>query len=103
MPRYIDADKLKQRKRHIEFIMSDGKLYDGYDFVKFSDIDETPTADVQEVKHGNWLINQDGNKCWVTCSCCGIEMETSSYCINSMKFCPNCGTKMDRKENYNAL
>lgn len=53
-----------------------------------------PTADVVEVKHGEWI--EEGNK--HTCSCCG-------YChilfgIPKHKYCQNCGAKMyiERKE-----
>ena len=53
---------------------------------------EAPTADVAEVKHGEWLINSDGY--YPYCSECGAEpiMRIMS------KFCPNCGAKMMEDE-----
>lgn len=70
-------------------------------------IDETPTADVQEVKHGHWIdkgvlenyprpgINVYHLLC---CSECGALHRVRPYCeggwINA-NYCPNCGAKMD--------
>lgn len=113
MARYIDADKLKQRKRHIEFIMSDGKKQDEYDFVKFSDIDETPTADVREVKHAHWKEREEEvygipPSLFYGCSECGVEYHNvfmAACCAEFEKdtiqfhYCPYCGAKMDGKEN----
>ena len=47
-----------------------------------------PTADVQEVRHGKWIISSDGY--YPYCSECWKEPKEIS------EFCPNCGAKMDR-------
>ena len=52
-------------------------------------IDEHPTADVQEVRHGKWIINSDGY--YPYCSECGKEPKEMS------EFCPHCGAKMDKE------
>lgn len=48
-----------------------------------------PSADVQEVRHGKWIINSDGY--YPYCSECKQEPKELS------KFCPNCGAKMDKE------
>ena len=79
MSRYIDADKILYKD------LSEGR---GVCWVTFRDwIKEMPTADVVEVKHGEWII-QDGK---VVCSeCFEPNLETN--------FCPNCGAKMEGEE-----
>ena len=53
-----------------------------------------PTADVVEVKHGEWIVCGDGDCVPFMCSYCG---KTTSYQHRMMygKYCPNCGAKMD--------
>ena len=52
-----------------------------------------PTADVVEVKHGEWIIL---GECDFQCPECGFRF-TSPDDISMFKFC-RCGLKMDRKE-----
>lgn len=54
----------------------------------------TPTADVQEVRHGRWISNDLGGYKWAYyCSECGW---VDGYPFNDRhKYCPNCGAKMD--------
>lgn len=49
-------------------------------------------ADVEEVRHGEWL---ESNK-WQPCSECHKRGK------RSWKYCPNCGAKMDGKEQTNG-
>ena len=74
-------------------------------------VNKIPTADVQEVKHGNWIdkgvlenyprpdINVYHLLC---CSECGALHRVRPYCeggwINA-SYCPNCGAKMDGDNN----
>lgn len=53
-----------------------------------SAIKQLPAADVAPVRHGKWIRHGD----WSECSLCG-ESGTSH-----IKYCPNCGAKMDGKE-----
>ena len=57
----------------------------------------TPTADVQEVRHGRWISNDLGGYKWAYyCSECGW---VDGYPFNDRhKYCPHCGAKMDGKE-----
>lgn len=72
----------------------------GYEGMR-EDLDKLPTADVEEVKHGEWLEHEvmfyDGDfrseypKKGYKCSECGRVMWVKEpYC--------NCGAKMDGKE-----
>lgn len=60
------------------------------------------SADVVEVRHGKWVDNGDRDRNGVPkpfaifCSVCESSAGTSW-----MKYCPNCGAKMDGKEDSN--
>ena len=70
-------------------------------------LENLPAADVQEVKHGRWIertvheaqrLHPDE---WQSakCSNCGKYHTTPYlYYFDVYNFCPNCGAKMDRKE-----
>lgn len=103
MSRYIDADALVEdikRRRLIfkdtievhEALSAQGKA------IRRA-IDEAPTADVQEVRHGHWIIRYSKNVDHLGeflkyegdfCSICG-EMGDGKYCSE-------CGAKMDEEE-----
>lgn len=80
MPRYIDADIAK------EIYLS--KLAG-------EQLDRVPTADVQEVKHAHWIPKRLG-----TCECsnCSEDYEVCGGLLGDYNYCPNCGSKMDRKD-----
>lgn len=95
MSRYIDADKLYIATMDTEF-------YDSADEdVVLELINQQPTADVQEVKHGKWIKiknkffsssdGRGGNI--VKCSVCGEP----SACNFSTPYCSICGAKMDKE------
>ena len=94
MPRYIDADELKQKVEH-ELDMQD--LYLPIHF--FDVVDEMPTADVAEVKRGRWIVDREfGNDVMsgeqmVICSECG-----KGIFWGRQNYCPNCGAKMEEVE-----
>ena len=100
MVRYIDADRL------LLVLQKNFGHTGGADTVKQL-IDKQPTADVVEVKHGEWIkhspdtatMNEfhklgigkgmsDLSIFW-TCSCC------DSWGSITQNYCPNCGVKMD--------
>lgn len=97
MARYIDADKIDYT---VTVVGRDE--YAGCRAVAFeSDIDDMPTADVAEVRHGRWeehdryICNSDDKPVAkigtiYICSECGRqEYQMESYC--------HCGAKMDGK------
>lgn len=100
MARYIDADKLNQKKKYL--FQTQGMPFPKSEwFIKADDLFSAPTADVVEVKHGEWkeetkfLItdNPDDDGYWASvyiCSNCGREEpHKEPYC--------HCGAKMDGK------
>ena len=62
-------------------------------------IDDEPTADVEEVKRGRWIIDRKfGNDVMsdeqmVICSVCG-----KGIFYGKQNYCPNCGSRMDLDE-----
>ncbi len=91
MNKYINADKLIKILKGIRVFGAD--ILDFNDAVDYVTdlIDEMPSADVVEVKHGEWVY-QSGN--YFTCTNCGGNMVR-----NVFPFCPWCGAAMrERKE-----
>ena len=84
MPRYIDADKLKET-------ITDNFL-NPYERNHIHDlIDIQPIADVQEVKHGKYIGEQQYGDCVMQhCEQCGYLVYVDDYC-------GHCGAKMDLK------
>lgn len=104
MPRYIDADnaKIDADERGYEFWISGTDI----DNVK-QILDEQPTADVQEVRHGKWIKEYtDGfangiRNYKLICSCCNysyLDNHCGMIVPEHFNFCPNCGAKMDGDE-----
>lgn len=105
MPRYIDAEKANK-------IMLNAMCGTGYQSRAMSAIDDTPTADVEEVKHGYWKLMKhrvdDLVEHWYRkCSCCGTEFHSSLMAgccadIDGHAYlfpnCPACRAVMDGKE-----
>jgi hypothetical protein len=87
MDRYIDVDKAKEVFHH----KTGGSSFDSF-------IDDVPTADVEEVVHGEWIVTKAefGWNCVeypaeYTCSVCGRkEKQEEPYC--------HCGAKMDGRK-----
>lgn len=65
------------------------------------EIEALPSADVQPVKHGRWIIDYaEGTKIYhAHCSECNKEPDRNiggDYYIDKLSdFCPNCGARMD--------
>lgn len=107
MSRYIDADKLSAviENTYLDcdspysyHVINDEDILIGK-FQTIDIIDDQPTADVQEVKHGKWIKDEYSD---TVCSCCKqyVAENEDGYPIQELKdytpsFCPNCGAKMD--------
>ena len=84
------------------------KRTDRYFSVKF-DIENFPTADVAPIVHGRWELEYEtyGK---MRCSVCKKEaliekaIDDVGVITNYVdsNYCPNCGAKMDEKENDNG-
>lgn len=61
-----------------------------------SEIASIPIADIEEVKHGHWILRPASNRIvdddYYVCSSCG----QSSY--DETPYCPECGAKMDEED-----
>lgn len=99
--RLIDANKAKNK-------LSGFTRYTGIDEAPYeyaeTVIDKLPTVDAEPVKHGKWIDDKGMYKCsvcnnlwahWWIAAC------SEGWMDKEMKFCPNCGAKMDgeRREN----
>lgn len=102
MSRYIDADRIEDVIRNyvpLKYFMASSYSRAIKNGLKIAEIlnDKIPTADVKEVKHGQWNTVYDGSILEhynsdvysLTCSICG---NTEKYIS---KFCPSCGARMD--------
>ena len=113
MSRYIDADVLIDAIESCSYTTWSQDINRVWwaQAVKVKDnmvecIKNTPTADVVEVRHGEWR-NRDlagiSIRGYMVCSCCNVMIPTCDdfrYCLPRLYFCPKCGAKMDgeRKE-----
>ena len=70
----------------------------------FAEISEIPTADVQEVKRGRWILPRKkgcviyDEVAYKECSECGEVTFLAKTKYSQMNYCPNCGAKMDGEE-----
>ena len=101
--RPIDANALQFKQ---------GVLYDdqgfsiGYVSLRQSDIDAAPTLDYAPVMHGEWIekiepyaYTASGREIHIFhCSVCDFTWANKRMVFDHFKHCPNCGAKMDLKE-----
>lgn len=86
--RPIDADALLENK--FEAI----DCGDSIEVVEVTDIEQAPTIEIQPVRHGKWE-RPTKSRIARYCSLCGTRHVSGS----ANNFCPNCGARMDEKEN----
>lgn len=110
MARYIDADLLISEIDELKKSPWYNNDYDEHKCARQEAVNivvdlcikRAPTADVQEVQHGTWEKPTKMFPYWDwKCSVCGCEeyrQQDSNGHYREMKFCPNCGAKMDGKE-----
>lgn len=96
MSRYIDAEQIAetylQRARSEWQKVKEGNA--GNAFAEASHIAlHYPSADVQDVKHGRW-IEEDDAIIHGHCSSCGWNAIWQETDVFGMPYCPNCGAKM---------
>lgn len=94
MSRYIDADKIEEVIRDdvpFGYFMASGygvAMINRLEIAKILN-DKIPTADVKEVKHGQWTKDRNFNDDLVRCSACHILSDRQP------NYCPYCGARMD--------
>ena len=95
MARYIDADelKLKIRRTLMPNVDFDGTVpVEDAERFFLSLINKQPTADVEEVKHSEWKLYNDGSG---VCKNCKTHQRAVWDIDNIQRFCIRCGAKMD--------
>lgn len=101
MAKYIDADKINAELMDEYHGMISDESMKIYKIMQM--LDNAPAADVQEVKHAKDLQSERAFSGWTfECSRCHF-FDDDTYCIvsqiDSIKYCPNCGAKMDLEDN----
>lgn len=103
MPRYIDADKLKQHYAWWEGGTAEMTLAEAkrnFDVI----VDVQPTVEGQ--KHGHWdrkIIEEEYSRdgvphVYIRCSNCRIKYHFITVNNVVFEYCPHCGAKMDGGE-----
>lgn len=104
MPRYINADEALRMMQHSK---EDKPNYADWDIAHDCCIDcvnGATTADVEEVKHGEWIegdwVEYDGHGECVHCPKAALCCSTCNHAFKkellwTRNYCPYCGTKMD--------
>lgn len=92
MPEYIEREKF--RKFAMEMTDSNEVKFEYcYPYWQFNKaINESPAADVEEVRHGKWIEKPFLLGTGRFCSSCGNNYGMPHEVFN---YCPNCGAKMD--------
>lgn len=86
MPRYIDAYFAQQ--------IADAELSSSDKGIVQWILAHTPTADVQEVKRGNWVKVSEHMPIYNCSICLNRNLFKNGNNVFS-NFCPHCGAKMD--------
>lgn len=93
MPRYIDISDIHIPKG----------IFEGINVPKLlAWLESLPTADVEEVRHGEWEDNKVAFYRMCSECGCGVRSRRDVVLLNFIDhqyyYCPNCGAKMDGKE-----
>lgn len=100
MADYIKREQVEEVLEKAQIISSPDGEYSGYCTEDIC-LESIPSADVEEVRHGRWIMR--GGK--FRCSVCGEKANwkreggtggwSHEYVQVKTPFCPNCGAKMD--------
>lgn len=104
MPEYIEREALM---KVLKFrIKGQNRIYDTANMILSlveDYVNATPTADVVEVRRGEWS-NTDWSGVaingYMVCTQCNVmipKCEYNRYYLSYSRYCPNCGAKMDEK------
>lgn len=101
MSKYIESEYLENI---VDYYLGHSNGAEHYAFgVMRGELRVAPAADVVEVKHGSWIVNDE----IMYCSVCGYETSVlRQYVCNGEKwlpvdainYCGNCGAKMDQED-----
>lgn len=117
---YIEREALKSKLKNME-ATSPNKVYQNamedmiYYFIP-KIIDEIPTADVEPVRHGRWVLLRESEITGFNPELAGLDPIGGYQCSNCKKeaifdcndefvlssYCPNCGARMDGDADANG-
>ena len=92
--RLIDADELRRKMCYVcidtdEETEKGRAKWDSGLWIRYKVFEDTliltPTVEAEPIRHGHWIVDEDGN---ITCSECGHHGVGDNYC-------ERCGAKMD--------
>ena len=99
MAEYIERESTIELLRSLgsrDYRREKGTIQEAIKMVSFPEY--TPSADVAPVRHGRWIerksFHAEGGIS-AKCSACQKDVQ---YLGNPLKYCPNCGAKMDLEE-----
>lgn len=104
MSDYIDREELIKHIKDLPTWWADGSALCAYYLTKaITSIEEAPAADVQEIKHGEWIKMSnnpdDGNYYCSEChNCIDIATGRETPIDRDFFYCPHCGEKMKKGE-----
>ena len=90
MAEYVEREKVLSKAAPVEGCFSD--MISAYDVVML------PTADVIPVRHGRWEKQSGLYSCSECGKTCPYDVQADIIEYWACNYCPNCGTKMDIKE-----
>ena len=98
MAEYIEREATLNALRNLgsrDYRRAKGTIADAMKIIMHSAY--TPTADVAEVKHGEWIGRPLCGNSNCRCSICGSWWNVHANLNGeiSQKYCPNCGARMD--------
>lgn len=95
MAEYIERQKVIDMLINAALISDEDGEYSGY-CTEDVDIESIPAADVVEVRHGRWEKHPQSNEDDPVYTCSLCKLNVSGFEKRWIKYCPNCGAKMDR-------
>ena len=91
--RLIDADALLKRLQEQQKY---GSQQDGRGRAKaILEVIHAPTIDAEPVKRGRWILTHDEQYEYCRCSECGYDTGENWMIGSEIKYCENCGARMD--------
>lgn len=99
--RLIDADEVIEKVKLLIQVDKEAgcigtRLFTLKNVIDFLNESET----IAPVKHGHWEESKCLDDCFWVCSCCKFPSQASAA-HKLYKYCPNCGARMDEKEDLN--
>lgn len=102
--RLIDADVLVERWKRLASVSWNETIVTSWSYAYeeiISEIEEEPTIEAEQVRHGEWIIKERGvyltkGNYVVKCNKCGHTR--AGYYTEPLNYCPNCGAKMKEVE-----